>query len=122
MRDRDCPRKKEKGQAALIVFVLLAVVLLGVLGLATDYTQVWAHRQMTQAAADAACQAGAADLFLQYTNPSATTSYGIDFSWIGSTYTCDTAPNSPPCQYASKNGYAGSKVSVSFPTVCGRRS
>jgi hypothetical protein len=72
---------------------------------------------MTQAAADAACQAGAADLFLQYSNPSASTTYGIDFSWIGSTFSCDTAPNSPPCQYASKNGYAGNKVSVSFPTT-----
>jgi hypothetical protein len=116
MRHLKSSHNNEKGQSTLVVFILLAVVLLGVLGLATDYTQVWAHRQMTQAAADAACQAGAADLFLQYTNPSATTSYGIDFSWIGTDYQCTTNVNSPPCQYAAKNGYSGSKVAVSFPS------
>ncbi len=94
--------------------------LLAVLGLATDYTQVWAHRQMAQGAADAACQAAAADLFLFGTDPSATTDFAtFDFSWIsaGSTFNCAAKPNSPPCQYASFNGYTGSAVSVSFPST-----
>ena len=47
----------ERGQAFLIVVVLIAVFLLGSLGLGTDYAQIWAHRQMIQGAADAACQA-----------------------------------------------------------------
>jgi hypothetical protein len=52
----------ERGQASLVIIIFLAVFLLGATGLATDYTQIWAHRQMIQGAADAACQAGAADL------------------------------------------------------------
>jgi len=87
------------------------------MGLATDYTQVWAHRQMAQGAADAACEAGAADVFLKGTDPTASTDFpGLDFSWIGSSFDCSVHPASPPCSYASFNGYSGSKVSVSFPS------
>src|SRR5512135_763337 len=85
----------ESGQAFIIIAILMAAFLIGMLGLTTDYTQLWAHRQMSQAAADAACQAGAADLFLQYENDTAP---GIDFSWIGTAYTCNANPTSPPCQ------------------------
>src|SRR2546429_3547531 len=52
----------QQGQAFLFIVILIAFFLLAVLGLATDYTQVWAHRQMAQGAADAACEAGAADV------------------------------------------------------------
>lgn len=103
----------ERGQTFLVIVVFIAVFLLGILGLATDYSQVWAHRQMAQGAADAACQAGAADLFLNAFDPSA----GLDFSWIGSPYTCNTHTGSPPCKYAQLNGYSGSGVSVSFPSA-----
>ena len=65
----------------MIIAVFIALFLLAVLGLATDYTQVWAHRQMAQGAADAACQAGAADVFLKGTDPTATTDFpALDFS------------------------------------------
>ena len=47
----------ERGQAFLVIVVFIAFFLLGVLGLSTDYAQIWAHRQMAQGAADAACQA-----------------------------------------------------------------
>src|SRR5690242_17023588 len=74
----------ERGQTYLIIAVFIAFFLLAVMGLATDYGQVWAHRQIAQAAADAACQAGAADLFLKGTDPTASTDYpALDFSWIG---------------------------------------
>jgi hypothetical protein len=106
----------QSGQTFLFIILFIGIFLIGVLGIATDYTQIWARRQMTQAAADAACQAGAADLFLQYQDPSAVTAYGIDFSWIGSTFDCSSYATSPPCRYAALNGYSGSKVSVSFPT------
>jgi hypothetical protein len=108
----------QQGQAFLIIVILIAFFLLAVLGLATDYTQVWAHRQMAQGAADAACQAGAADVFLKGTDPTASTDFPkLDFSWIdGNTFDCSSRSNSVPCQYASFNGYSGSNVSVSFPS------
>src|SRR5882724_1571998 len=108
----------QQGQAFLIIIIFIAFFLLAVLGLATDYSQVWAHRQMAQGAADAACQAGAADLFLKGTDPTADTDFpGLDFSWIGSAFNCSAKPGSVPCMYASFNGYAGANVSVSFPST-----
>src|SRR6266446_5871966 len=106
----------QRGQALLAILILMAILLLVMLGVAADYSQVWAHRQMAQGAADAACQAGAADLFLKGTDPTANTDFpGLDFSWIGTGFNCGAKPNSPPCQYASFNGYTGSNVSVTFP-------
>jgi len=108
----------QQGQAFLIIVIFIAFFLLAVLGLATDYSQVWAHRQMAQGAADAACQAGAADVFLKGTDPTASTDFPtLDFSWIGSTFDCSAKPGSVPCMYAAFNGYAGSNVSVSFPST-----
>src|SRR5258707_7479800 len=102
----------QSGQAFLIIVVLICLFLLAVLGLVTDYSQVWAHRQMAQAAADAACQAGAADLFLKGTDPTASTDFpGLDFTWIGSTFDCSTKSRSVPCTYASLNRYSVSNVS-----------
>src|SRR5438128_2638616 len=117
----ECPNLRplptQQGQAFLFIVILIAFFLLAVLGLATDYTQVWAHRQMAQGAAHAACQAGAADVFLKGTDPTASTDFPtLDFSWIGSTFDCSAKPNSVPCRYASLNGYSGSSVSVSFPS------
>jgi Putative Flp pilus-assembly TadE/G-like len=106
----------EKGQASILIIIMIGLVLVGILGFATDYTQIWAHRQMAQGAADAACQAGAADLYLQFESPTAT---GADFSWIGTgaTFTCDAHPTAPVCQYAQKNGYSGTQVTVEFPST-----
>lgn len=106
----------DSGQTFVLVVIFIGIFVAGAIGFATDYTQLWAHRQIAQTAADAACQAGAADIFLQYQNPSATTAYGIDFGWIGTGYDCSTHATSPPCQYASLNGFSGSKVAVSFPS------
>src|SRR5712692_562944 len=107
----------QQGQTFLAIVIFIALFLLAVMGLATDYTQVWAHRQMAQGAADAACEAGAADVFLKGTDPTASTDFpGLDFSWIGSSFDCSVHPASPPCSYASFNGYSWSKVSVSFPS------
>src|ERR1700751_1706696 len=91
--------RRQQGQTYLMIMIFLFFFLLAVLGLATDYTQVWAHRQMAQGAADPACQAAAADLFLFGTEPSATTDFStFDFSWIsaGTTFNCTAKPNSPP--------------------------
>src|SRR4051812_14006607 len=110
-------RSSEQGQTFLVIVVFIAAFLLVMLGVAADYAQVWAHRQMVQGAADAACQAGAADIYLQSINDTASGSNGIgSFGWIGSSYDCSTNASSPPCAYAALNGYSGSNVHVSFPS------
>ena len=107
--------RSEDGQTFLVVIVFLGFFLIGVVGLATDYAQLWAHRQMVQAATDAACQAGASDIYLNSIDASAQSTYGIDLSWIGASFSCSAKPNSAPCKYAALNGYSGSDVTVSFP-------
>lgn len=100
-----------------MIVMFVAILLLAVLGLATDYTQLWTHRQMAQAAADAACEAAAADVFLVGTDLTASSDFpSLDFSWIGTSFDCSSKANSVPCKYASFNGYSGSGVSVTFPS------
>jgi hypothetical protein len=107
----------QRGQTFIPIIVFIGLFLLAMLGVAVDYSQVWARRQMAQGAADAACQAGAADLFLNATNPSAAGVGGVGpFNWVGATFDCSAKAGTPPCKYASFNGYTGSNVSVSFPS------
>lgn len=114
--------RSQRGQTFLVIVVFICLFLLAMLGVATDYTQIWAHRQMAQVAADAACQAGAADLFVNSVDSGAPGTGGLtSFAWIPSTantgsFDCSTNTTSPPCTYASLNGYSGSSVSVSFPS------
>jgi len=113
----------EEGQTFIPIVVMIAVLLLGMLGVAIDYSQLWAHRQMAQGAADAACEAGAADLYLKAIDPAAAGVGGLQtFNWIGTAFDCSTSPGTPPCSYASANGYPGptvpgSTVNVTFPTT-----
>lgn len=109
-------RKHEQGQTFIPIIVMIGLFLLAILGVAMDYSQIWAHRQMAQAAADAACQAGAADLYLEAVDPSISGTGGLtDFGFIGTDFDCSTKPNTPPCQYASFNGYTGKNVKITFP-------
>jgi hypothetical protein len=109
----------QRGQTFIPIVIFIGVLLLAMLGVAADYSQVWAHRQMAQGAADAACEAASADLYLNATDPSAPGQNGIQsFSWISSSaFDCTTNTNSPPCRYALLNGYSGSSVHVSFPSA-----
>lgn len=113
-RVRHSKKSRQRGQSFLVILAFVSLLLLGVLGIGLDYTQIWAHRQMAQGAADAACQAGAADLYLQAIDPGNPPAGG--FGWIGTTFDCSTNTGSPPCKYASFNGYSGSNVGVSFPS------
>src|SRR5579875_2131005 len=54
--------RRESGQAAIVLLAFFSVLLLTAAGLAVDVSNLWFHRQAAQAAADAACQAGALDL------------------------------------------------------------
>lgn len=110
-------RSSQHGQTLIPIVIFVGLFLMAMLGVAADYTQVWAHRQMAQGAADAACEAGAADLYLNAVDPSSSGQNGLQsFSWIGADFDCSVNTSSPPCTYATLNGYSGSKVHVSFPS------
>lgn len=119
---RHRPRtSSQEGQTFIPIAVMILLLLLGMMGVAIDYSQLWAHRQMAQGAADAACQAGAADLYLNAIDPAASGLNGLqNFKWIGTAFDCSTSPSTPPCQYANLNGYNGlngNPVNVSFPAT-----
>lgn len=110
-------RASERGQTLIPIFVFISLFLLAMLGVAADYTQLWAHRQMAQGAADAACEAAAADLYINAINPSASGVNGlVPFTYIGTTFNCSTNTGTPVCRYAALNGYSGSNVNVTFPS------
>jgi hypothetical protein len=111
-------RSSQQGQTLIPIIIFIGLFLMAMLGVAADYTQVWAHRQMAQGAADAACEAGAADLYLNAVDPAASGAGGLQsFSWIGAGFDCSsTTASTPPCRYATLNGYSGSNVHVSFPS------
>jgi uncharacterized membrane protein len=56
-------RMNERGQATILVVLAMGIFLLGALGLAIDGSQLYAQRQMAQAAADAAAEAGILSLY-----------------------------------------------------------
>ena len=108
----------EAGQVVIIVVLMLSLFLLAVLAFAVDYTNIRFQRQQAQTAADAACQAGAMDMYQLIT--------GASFPAInfvpGTPGSCSAFASGGPsmCWYASKNGLSGydggtAKVTWSFP-------
>jgi Flp pilus assembly protein TadG len=55
--------KDEDGQAIVLVALAMSLFLLAAVGLAVDGSTLYTHRQMAQAAADAAAQAGIMSIF-----------------------------------------------------------
>jgi hypothetical protein len=112
---------REDGQAVILVVVAMSILLIGALGLAIDGGQMYAHRQMAQAAADAAAQAGIMSIF-DGTNVTSAHPFGTGTPPIASS-TCTTADARTPCVYARNNGFGGTSsdtVTLSFPaTVSG---
>src|SRR5579862_4586649 len=111
-------RKGEAGQALLFYILVLGTFLLASLLFAFDLSNMWFHRQAAQSAADAACAAGAMDLFVD-SQGAATGHQGLT---PGTAYSCTTGSTDSVCSYAAKNGYIsdgltpGNSVSVSFPS------
>jgi len=106
----------EKGQAIILVLVALSIFLLGGVGLAIDASQLYAQRQMAQAAADGAAQAGIMSIY-DNTN---TAAYNNAFGALGDgPFNC-TAGNAglTPCAYTLRNGFGtpNDVVTVDFPT------
>src|SRR5437763_4986147 len=87
-------RKSEAGQAVFLVIVASTIFLFGAVGLAIDGSHMYAQRQMAQAAADAAAQAGILSIF-DGTNGSGTHQFAT-----GASFTCASSDAKTPCYYA----------------------
>lgn len=107
-------RKKlhpESGQTIIFVLLVLGIFFLAFIGLAVDYSHLWFHRQTAQAAADAACQAGAMDLLVDFSGGGPNQGGFTP----GSSFDCKDFPNSAPCRYATLNGYTGAALTANTP-------
>ena len=121
MRSSSFNLGREDGQAVILVVVAMSIFLIGVLGLAVDGGQMYAQRQMAQAAADAAAQAGIMSI-LRGTNATSAYPFGTGSTPIASS-ACTTTDLRTPCVYARLNGFGGTAadtVTLSYPaTVSG---
>lgn len=114
---RDARPGRDSGQALVLVVVALGLFMFAALGLGIDGAQLYAHRQMAQAAADAAAQAAIMSI-VRGTNSTST----YPFSTAAS-FTCTVPPAAldlrTPCVYAQYNGFGTSTdtVIVSFPST-----
>jgi Flp pilus assembly protein TadG len=107
---------REEGQVIILVVVAMSIMLIGALGLAIDGGQMYAQRQMAQAAADAAAQAGIMSIY-DGTNVTSAHPFGTGATPIAS-YQCTTADSITPCVYARDNGFGGTTadtVTLSYP-------
>ncbi len=107
-------RKKlpaESGQTSIFVLLVLGIFFLGFVGLAVDYSNLWFHRQMAQGAADAACQAGAMDLLVDFSGGGPNQGGFTP----GTNFDCKDFPDSAPCRYAALNGYTGTALAAGTP-------
>jgi hypothetical protein len=104
-------RNKQRGQAIILVLISLSLFVLAAIGLAIDASQLYAHRQMAQAAADAAAQAAIMSAF-NGTNTGAN-AFGSE------PFTCTTGTDvRTPCVFARYNGFGDNPadtVAVDFP-------
>jgi hypothetical protein len=109
------------GQVIILMVVAMGIFMFGALGLAIDGGQLYAQRQMAQAAADAAAEAGMMSI-LRGTNATSAYPFGTGTPPIASSV-CTKTDGRTPCVYARDNGFGGSAadtVTLSFPaTVSG---
>jgi Flp pilus assembly protein TadG len=119
-----------------MLFVLLAVglFLLGAVGFTVDVTNCWFHRQSAQSAADAACTAGALDVYMLAQAGSSLDPHftpGTSFDCSATTPNSSTSSSPAPCWYAATNGYtspgltagaASNDVAVGFPAADSNQS
>ncbi|MEG9437886.1 hypothetical protein JAO29_17195 [Edaphobacter sp. HDX4] len=104
LAERGCAgRSSEAGQAIIELILLFSCLTLAGLAFGVDFANLWYHRQGTQTAADAACQAGAMDLLGK--------AGGLQLSSMGFTpgtpSDCVSSPSAAMCAYAKFNGYSG---------------
>lgn len=109
------PRKlsAESGQTSIFVLLVLGIFFLAFVGLAVDFSNLWFHRQMAQGAADAACQAGAMDLLVDFSGGGPNQGGFTP----GTNFDCKDLPDSAPCRYAALNGYTGTALAADTPGI-----
>lgn len=88
--------------------VMLALILLTGVAFAVDLSDLWFHRQSAQSAADAACLAGATDL---YAITAGVTPPSAGFT-AGTASDCVSSPGASMCSYANFNGYNGAGLNT----------
>lgn len=98
---------RESGQIMVSMLLMLTIFLLAIVGFAVDLTNLWFHRQAAQTAADAACEAGAADMLVLATGTSLP---NMGFT-PGTPGDC-TSGAGTICFYANANGYNGTGLSA----------
>jgi Flp pilus assembly protein TadG len=106
------------GQAIILLVVAMGIFMMGALGLAIDGGQMYAQRQMAQAAADAGAQAGILSI-MKGTNATSSYPFGTGATPIASSV-CTTTDGRTPCVYARFNGFGGTAadtVTLSFPST-----
>ncbi len=99
------------GQIMVSLLLMLAIFLLAMVGFAVDLTNLWFHRQAAQTAADAACNAGAADMLMVAVG---TPMPKMGFT-PGTSGDC-TSGAGTICFYANVNGYNGAGFSEDSPS------
>jgi len=105
----------EEGQSVMLLAVAMSIFLIGAIGIAVDGSNLYAQRQLAQAAADSAAQAGIMSIF-DGTNSVSGNAAGFT---AGTAFTCTTTDQRTPCVFANQNGFGGAStdtVSVTFPT------
>ena len=106
-------RERRSGQAIILLLLALGIFLLGAVGLAVESSLYFTHRQMAQAAADAAAQAAMSSIFAR-TNTGANLMDGTPF-------VCDSSGTDlhTPCHFARQHGFgrpgSNDAISVDFP-------
>jgi len=104
--------RRRRGQALILVVAGIGIVLVGAMGLAVDAGQLYGHRQMAQAAADAAAQASILTIFSGTITATTLNTSG---------YTCvNGTDTTTPCYYARQNGFgttgSSDTVAISYPS------
>ena len=100
-------KRNLRGQALVLVVTVVGLVLAGALGLAIDSSHLYGQRQMAQAAADAAAQAGIL------------TSFGgtVTSSTLAAKTCANGTDTTTPCKYAFQNGFGKTASSTDVITV-----
>ena len=109
----------DKGQAVVLLVLVLGIFLLAAMAFSMDYSKLWFRRQATQAAADAACLAGAEDMMMAVSGaavPSCSSSGGWGCFTAGTGATCTVGSNATMCKYATFNGYPGGTLTAGSPS------
>ena len=109
MHSKQSNSNSERGQAILVIVLAMSIFVIAAMAFSVDYTNLWFHRQKAQAAADAACLAGAMDLMMESVGASSPCTNPGHWGCFtpGTGGTCGSTSRETMCKYAGFNGYSG---------------